>query len=123
EQTQINIIAGQTASQRGPIFIGGLAHSGKTALRLALDLLDDVAWSRRGAMWSQFYGRYGDLAVAANFERCLAAMLQRRALRELCDDEDAIRNRFWQGTPTYGRLFALLHECHAYRMGKSRWGE
>lgn len=123
EQTQSNINARQTASQRGPIFIGGLAHSGKTALRLALDLLDDVAWSRRGVMWSQFYGRYGDLAVAANFERCLAAMLQRRAIRELCDDGDAIRDRFWQGTPSYGHLFALFHECHAHKIGKSRWGE
>lgn len=115
--------------ERGPVFIGGLAHSGKTALRLALAAHCDIALSRRTYMWNRFYGRYGDLAVEGNFERCLAEMLKVRAIRALCDDVDTIRAQFWQGEPVlghahaYGRLFSLFHEQYARRTGKSRWGD
>lgn len=107
----------------GPIFIGGLAHSGKTPLRLALEGHTNVAFSRRTYMWNRFYGRFGELSNEDNFERCLRTMLQVRAIRQLCADPDLIRKQFWLGPPTYGRLFALFHEQHAQRLGNRRWGD
>jgi hypothetical protein len=74
-------------------------------------------------MWTRTYNRYGDLNHHENFERCLNAMLSRKDVHALQPDPERIRREFWQGKPTYGRLFALLHEHFAERMGKSRWGE
>jgi hypothetical protein len=44
-------------------------------------------------------------------------------MRHLKADPARIRREFWQGEPTYGRLFALLHEHNAERVGKPRWGD
>lgn len=112
-----------TAGPPGPVFIGGLAHSGKTPLRLALAAGCEIALSRRTYMWNHFYNRYGDLSLDDNFERCLAAMMRQPAIRELCEDENDVRQIFRQGAPTYGRLFAIFHEQHALRVGKRRWGD
>lgn len=38
-------------------------------------------------------------------------------------DEARLRRDLAQGQATYGRLFALLHEQYAERLGKQRWGE
>src|SRR5690606_19411988 len=38
-------------------------------------------------------------------------------------DPARIRREFWQGEPTYARLFALLHEHYAEQQGKARWGD
>ena len=35
---------------------------------------------------------------------------------------DRIREEFWQGEPTYARLFALFHTHYAEQLGKPRWG-
>lgn len=109
--------------QEGPIFIGGLSHSGKTPLRLMLAAHPDLAMSRRTYMWDRFYDRYGDLNRPANFERCLEAMLGYKAIRALQADPERIRHQFWQGPPTYGRLFGLFHQQYATRLGKRRWGD
>ena len=106
----------------GPIFIGGLSFSGKTPLRLMLSSHSNIALSRRTYMWQRFYGRFGELARVENFERCLQAMLARSAIQTLMPDEERIRDEFWQGLPTYGRLFALFHEHFAESAGKRRWG-
>ena len=74
-------------------------------------------------MWRYFYQRYGDLSHPEHFESCLAAMVSFKRMRHLQPDPDRIRQEFWQGEPTYGRLFALFHEHHAQRAGKSRWGD
>jgi hypothetical protein len=107
----------------GPIFIGGLAYSGKTPLRLMLSSHPNLVLTRRTRMWTRFYNRYGDLGDSDNFDRCLAAMLQHKPMQALEPDPDRIRREFWQGPPTYGRLFALFHEHHAERLGKARWGD
>jgi hypothetical protein len=73
-------------------------------------------------MWTYFYRQYGDLAVPANLERCLEAMLRYKHVRLLEPDPDRIRAEFWQGEPTYARLFALFQRHHAERDGKPRWG-
>jgi hypothetical protein len=107
----------------GPIFIGGLAYSGKTPLRLMLSSHPNLVLTRRTRMWTRFYNRYGDLGQSDNFDRCLAAMLQHKPVQALEPDPDRIRREFWQGPPTYARLFALFHEHHAERLGKGRWGD
>ena len=108
----------------GPIFLGGPHHVGKTWVRLALSTHPNIAISRRTYLWSHFYDLYGDLGQPANFERCLSAMLQHKHLPAvLKPDPDRIRREFSQGPLPYTRLFALLHEHHAQRLGKSRWGD
>lgn len=74
-------------------------------------------------MWTRFYNRFGDLARRDNFERCLKAMMTHKEVRGLESDPSLIRKRFYQGERTYARLFALFHERHAERLGKSRWGD
>jgi hypothetical protein len=106
-----------------PIFIGGLDNSGKTHLRLALSSHPNIAMTRRTYMWTRVYNRYGDLAHWENFERCLSALLERKDVRLLQPDVERIRREFWLGAPTYGRLFALMHEHFAEHLGKTRWGE
>lgn len=108
---------------KSPIFIGGLDNSGKTHLRLALSSHPEIAMTRRSYMWTRIYNRYGDLRQPENFERCLNALLSRKDVRTLQPDPERIRREFSQGELTYGRLFALVHEHYAERLGKSRWGE
>jgi hypothetical protein len=110
-------------SGHGPIFIGGLGRSGKTYTRLMLAAHPGLAFSKRTQMWTRFYDQYGDLAQANNFERCLNAMLRHKHIRSLEPDAGRIRREFSQGSPTYARLFALIHEHHAERQQKRRWGD
>jgi hypothetical protein len=107
----------------GPAFIGGLANSGKTELRLMLSAHCNIALTRRTYMWPRFYNRYGDLSQPDNFERCLIAMLWHKDIQALEPNPDRIRREFWQGPPTYACLFALFHEHYAERLGKPRWGD
>lgn len=107
----------------GPIFIGGLAHSGKTPLRLALLAHPDIILTRRTYMWNRYYDRYGNLSNLSNLERCLGAMLSSRGIQALEPDPGRIRRAFDEGPATYARLFALFHEQYAERLGKRRWGD
>ena len=106
-----------------PVFIGGLAHSGKTPLRLFLAKHPNLVLTRQTYMWNRFYNRYGDLSHPQNFERCLTDMLQTKGIKALQPEPERIRREFGQGEMTYGRLFALFHEHYAEREGKSRWGD
>jgi hypothetical protein len=74
-------------------------------------------------MWTLFYGRFGDLQRAENFERCLHAMLAYKHVAYLDPDEHRIRREFPAGPQTYAGLFALIHRHHAERVGKPRWGD
>jgi hypothetical protein len=108
----------------GPIIIGGPDRCGKTLLRSMLVSHPNIAIPAVGSnYWTFFYGQFGDLAKAENFERCLAAMLRYKHALFLKPDPDRIRREFGQGQPTYGRLFALFHEHYAEREGKPRWGD
>jgi hypothetical protein len=73
-------------------------------------------------MWTYFYNRFGDLKIPDNFERCLNAMLTYKHVRFLQPDPDRIRREFWEGRPTYARLFSLFLIHYADGMGKTRWG-
>jgi hypothetical protein len=107
----------------GPVFIGGLDRSGKTLVRLSLSIHPSFAFTRRTYFWTRFYRRYGDLSQPENFERCFSAILESKHINELHPNPDRIRREFWQGAPTYGRLFALFHEHHAERLSRRRWGD
>lgn len=107
----------------GPVFLAGASGSGKTLLRLALSSHPRLAISRRTYMWTRFYNRYGDLREPGNFERCLAAILAHKPTWALKPDPYRIRQEFWQGEPTYARLFALFHQHYAEQLGRPRWGD
>jgi hypothetical protein len=92
-------------------------------MRFILSSHPNLAFSRRTNMWTRFYERYGDLAHSENFERCLSALLQCKHVRVLNPDPARIRHEFWQGEPTYARLFALLHEHYTQQQDKARWGD
>jgi hypothetical protein len=107
----------------GPIFIGGISFSGKTILHAMLSAHPRIIVTRHTYMWPKYYQQFGDLSRAENFERCLTAMLQDKHIRALNPNAERIRSEFWQGVPTYGRLFSLFHLHYAGQIGKSRWGE
>jgi Sulfotransferase family len=107
----------------GPIFIGGLSHTGKTQLRIALGAHPAISMTRRTYMWDRFYERFGGLEDPRHLERCLSAMLRDTGVRGLDPDPARIRREFLEGPLDYAHLFGLFHRHHAERMGKRRWGE
>jgi hypothetical protein len=106
-----------------PIFIAGLAHSGKTQLRLVLDAHPDISMTRRTDMWNRFYGRFGNLQEPENFERCLRALLTDVRVARLHPDENRIRREFYGGKLEYACLFGIVHRQYAEHIGRRRWGE
>lgn len=109
--------------RNGPIFIGGVARSGKTYMRLMLAAHPDIAVSKRTRLWTYHYARYGALSEPRNLDRCLAALQTNKHIRALVPDPNAIRRAFQSGPATYARLFAILHEMYAASLGKRRWGD
>ncbi len=108
---------------KGPIFIAGLERSGTSLIYALLASHANIAMTRRTNLWTHYYNQYGDLSDPVNFERCLTMMMRYKRLLILEPDSDALRHEFWQGEPTYARLFALLEEQYARRVGKPRWGD
>lgn len=108
---------------RGPIFLGGLDRSGIGFLCELLESHPRIAMSRRTNYWSYFFNRFGDLNKPENFERCLTALLCFRRTQALQPNPEALRREFFQGETSYARLFALIHEQNARRLGKARWGD
>ncbi len=106
-----------------PIFIAGPDRSGTTLMFALLASHPSLSMVRRTNMWRYFHGRYGDLHEPENFEHCLEHMVRYNRMRHLEPDPARIREEFWQGEPSYGRLFALFHEHNAERMGRTRWGD
>ncbi len=122
-QNQVTSVPDAGGAAGGPILIGGADRSGKTYMRLLLTGLPDFAISRRTNLWTQFYGRFGDLARPENLERCLAAMAGHKHIGPLLTRPEVVRQGLRQGAPTYGRLFDLVHREYAARLGKPRWGD
>jgi len=106
-----------------PIFIAGPDRSGTTLMYAFLASHPQISMVRRTNMWRYFYGRYGDLSQRENFERCLNDMVRYKRMGVLHPNLEQIATEFWQGEATYGRLFAIFHQQHASRLGKSRWGD
>lgn len=106
-----------------PIVVTGTSRSGKTLVRWLLSSHSRITVSRRAELWPRFAGRFGDLSEPANLERCLRAVLERRQVAWLGPERDRLRCEFRAGPPTYARLFGLIHQQHAERVGKERWGD
>ncbi len=109
--------------EKGPIFVAGLERSGTSLLYALLASHPNVAMTRRTNMWTHFYGQYGDLGDDRNLDRCIDVMMQYKRLVKLDPDEARLRREFRSGAPTYARLFALLEQQHADRIGRPRWGD
>ena len=110
--------------QTGPIFVAGQERSGTSLLYALLASHPSIAMSRRTNLWRYFYRQYGDLADTASLDRCLATMRRYRRLRVIDTDFDRLRADFLADDDrSYARLFALIHEQHAQRLGKPRWGD
>jgi Sulfotransferase family len=107
----------------GPVFIAGLERSGTSLIYALLASHPNIAMSQRTNLWTHFYRQYGDLSDPVNFEHCLGTMLRYKRLIRLQPDPGRLRREFWAGEPTYARLFSLLEEHHAERLGKPRWGD
>ena len=108
---------------QAPIFVGGLSRCGKTLMCSLLSAHPKFAMPHRESnLWAFFYLQYGKLDHGDNLERCLAAMVRYKGVQLLNPNLDRIRSEFWQGEPTYARLFALFHTHYAEQAGKPRWG-
>lgn len=112
-----------TIIEDAPVFIGGVERSGKTYMRMMLAAHPGLALSKRTNLWTQYYGRFGNLDNSQNFERCLEMILGRKHVRALVNDIDQLRSDFVAGKQTYGRLFGLIHQQYAAQLGKRRWGD
>jgi hypothetical protein len=107
----------------GPIFLAGLDRSGIGLLGELLEAHPNIAITRRINFWSFYDERFGDLSQPANLDRCLDAMLRYSRIAVLEPDRARLRTEFLKGERTYARLFAILQEQNARRLGKSRWGD
>jgi len=110
-------------SEPKPVFVSGTNRSGTTLMYALLATHPNLSMVRRTDMWRYFYGQFGDLNQPENFERCLKAMLSYKRIVNLKPDPERIRREFREGEASYGRLFALIHQHHAERTGKTRWGD
>ena len=108
---------------RGPVFVAGLERSGTSLIYALLASHPNLAMTRRTNLWTHFYEQYGDLRHEDNLERCLGMMVRYKRLIKLQPDPERLRREFLAGELTYGRLFALLEEQYAERLGKPRWGD
>lgn len=107
----------------GPVFIGGLDRSGKTYMRFMLESHPAFAISKRTALWSRFFKRFGDLEQKDNLDRCLQALADHKHVSNLDIDFQRLRLDFEAGRRSYERLFALIHEQYAKSSNKLRWGD
>lgn len=108
---------------KGPIFIAGLERSGTSLIYALLASHPNIAMTRRTNLWTYFYNQYGDLSKPKNFEHCLKDLMRYKRLIPVQLDAEKLRNDFNNGQMTYPRLFALIEEQYAQRLGRPRWGD
>lgn len=83
----------------------------------------NIAMTRRTNLWRYFHDRFGDLGDDGNLERCLSTLLRYRRIVILELDAHRLRREFGEGERTYARLFELIEQQVADRLGKPRWGD
>ena len=108
---------------KGPIFIAGLERSGTSLIYALLASHPNIAMTRRTNLWTYFYNQYGDLSKPQNFERCLKDLVRYKRLVPVQLDTEKLQDDFNKGPMTYPRLFALIEEQYAQRLGRPRWGD
>jgi hypothetical protein len=116
-------------SVNGPIVIGGLDRSGKTQLRLALELLPDIAWSRKIEPWTRFAGHLGDVRHPGTADRAIARIASSSPLAALAPDAARLKHDLGavlqdadSAEVAESRLLALVLAHHAAASGCERWG-
>lgn len=107
----------------GPIFIAGLERSGTSLIYALLATHPNLAMTRRTNLWTYFYNQYGDLSEERNLERILKDLLRYKRLVPVGLDAERLRGDFNSGEMSYPRLFALIEEQYARRLGRPRWGD
>ena len=106
-----------------PVFLAGLAGSGKTQLRLGLDEIPSLSITRRTKLWQRIDGQFGDLTDDDAVDRCFEALAGFGGVTVLEPDLDALRRDVEAGPRTYPRLIDLFHRQVATRRGCTRWGD
>ncbi len=107
----------------GPVFVAGLERTGTSLMYALLASHPRLAMTRRTNLWRHFYLQFGDLEVQANLDRCLDTMRRYKRIVGLEIEWERLREDLVSGQITYGRLFALLQEQYAERLGRPRWGD
>ena len=116
-------VVSQPPAATGPVFLAGADRSGIGLLGEVLEHHPAFAITRRTDWWSRVDGRYGDLSVPDHLEALLDDLAHDRRLRLLTPDRERLRASFHNGSADYLRLFALLQEQRAERLGRPRWGD
>lgn len=106
-----------------PIFIGGVERSGTSLLYALLASHPNIAMTRRTNLWPFFYQQFGDINKRENLDRCLSMMKQYRRLRIMNPDYERIEQQLRQSSADYIKLFTLIWDQYAEKLGKPRWGD
>jgi hypothetical protein len=108
---------------KGPIFIAGLERSGTSLTYALLASHPNLAMTRSTNLWTYFYNQYGGLSNEKNLERIFRDLMRYKRLVPVGLDADRLRHDFKSGEMSYPRLFALIEEQYARRIGRPRWGD
>ncbi|HEY7464771.1 MAG TPA: sulfotransferase [Candidatus Limnocylindria bacterium] len=109
--------AAPSVTQPGPIFVAGLDHSGKTALRRALGMHPDIRMVRHVELWTRLAGWHA--AGAPGRQRALDALTSGKAAR-LGLDRQALA-----AAASDGNFAVLVREIGRQlgeQAGARRWG-
>ncbi len=108
-------------ARSGPIFIGGIAGTGKTRLAAIVGSHSRIEATRKTYLWRDHYGRCRDLGDLHERMRYVESVLRSPGVQRLGIDPDRVRREFADGPATYENLFALIHRHNAEAKGKARW--
>jgi hypothetical protein len=107
----------------GPVFVTGLADSGKTPVTRMLNTRTSIGITRHTDLWRRFAGRFEGGIQGSELDRFLDELRHDPGLARLDPDVSRLRAELSDGTTSVPRILDLLHVQHAERSGKSRWGE
>ena len=100
-----------------PIFVGGLDHSGKATLRVALGAHPDIHMVRRIDLWTRLRGLH---AAGARGQREVVERLTTRGAAAHDLDRDRLQRVV--ADPDFGALVREIGRQLCERAGTSRWG-
>ena len=110
-----------TQTTTGPVILVGLAHTGKTPLRIALATDPDLDMTRHVEHWLGRRRRFKDLSRPEDRTRFLDELLKSDPLAALKADEE-LTSRFEHGPADFYQLLGAAHKTLAASRGKKRWG-
>lgn len=111
-----------TGDDQHPIFLGGVAGTGKTRLGTVLGRHPRISATRRTYLWRTCHGRFGDLGDPRQRERLVDSIVAIPGVAALDLPPGAIRDRVLGIEPlTYALAFGAVHQLRAEQVGKPRW--